>query len=108
MKYTRNDLINYRIQRAYESFEEARLLAEKNFWNSVANRLYYACFYAVNALFTKHDIVAKSHSGAKTAFHKHFIKTGIFEVDFGILTAIFLIKDRKEITRIFCFLKWKK
>ena len=40
----RNDYINYRFQRAKESFEEALILAENKHWNTVVNRLYYACF----------------------------------------------------------------
>ncbi len=38
------DLVKYRVSRAKETFEEALLLAEKNHWNAVANRLYYDCF----------------------------------------------------------------
>ena len=43
-------LIRYRIQRAFETLDEARLMAESDHWNGCVNRLYYACFYAVNAL----------------------------------------------------------
>lgn len=52
----RDDYIQYRFQRAEESFEEALILAEKERWNTVINRLYYSCFYAVTALLLKHDI----------------------------------------------------
>jgi len=33
------DYINYRIKRADESFEEARLLAKNESWNATINRL---------------------------------------------------------------------
>ena len=46
MKYTLEDFIKYRLQRAHESIEEAKLLAHEGYWNTVANRLYYAVFYA--------------------------------------------------------------
>ena len=85
MKRSKSDLINYRIQRAFESLDEAKILARKNHWNTVANRLYYSCFYIVNALFYKHDLITKTHSGTKSEFHKSFIKTGIFEKSMGKL-----------------------
>lgn len=83
MKHSKEDLIRYRIQRAHESLNEAKLLAENHFWNTVANRLYYSCFYIVSALFSKFDILSKSHSGTKNEFHKSFIKSGIFEKEMG-------------------------
>jgi len=50
------DLIQYRIARAKEAIEEARVLAGAGHWNGSVNRLYYACFYAVSALLSKHDL----------------------------------------------------
>ncbi len=45
------ELIKYRIDRAKSFLQEAGLLKESKFYHAAANRLYYACFYAVNALF---------------------------------------------------------
>jgi uncharacterized protein (UPF0332 family) len=83
VKHSKEDLIKYRIQRAHESLNEAILLAENHYWNTVANRLYYACFYIVNALFSQSDILTKSHSGTKTEFYRYFIKTSIFDRELG-------------------------
>ena len=85
MKRSTEDLINYRIQRAYESLDEAKILSQSNHWNTVANRLYYSAFYIVNALFSKHGLTSSTHSGVKSEFHKQFIKTGIFEKSTGKL-----------------------
>ncbi|MFW6218855.1 MAG: HEPN domain-containing protein [Bacteroidota bacterium] len=85
MKRTKEDLIKYRTQRAYESLEEAKILAQTNHWNTVVNRLYYAAFYIVNALFSKHDILTATHSGVKTEFHRSFIKTKKFNKSVGKL-----------------------
>jgi uncharacterized protein (UPF0332 family) len=56
-----NDLIKYRIDRAREALEEARVLAGSGHWNTCVNRLYYACFYAVSALLSKHDLSSSKH-----------------------------------------------
>ena len=95
MKRSKEDLISYRIQRAYESLEEANILAQSNHWNTVVSRLYYACFYIVNALFSKHDLIATTHSGIKSEFHKLFIKSGTFDKSIGKLYSE-LFDKRKE------------
>lgn len=78
-----NELIFYRISRAKETFDEAKILAENNHWNAVANRLYYACFYIVNALLIQHKLNFKSHNAVKKEFHKSFIKTGLISLSSG-------------------------
>jgi uncharacterized protein (UPF0332 family) len=81
----RNDYINYRFQRAIESFEEALILAENKRWNTVVNRLYYACFYAVISLLLKSNIETQTHDGARTQFGLLFIKTGKIDKKYGQL-----------------------
>ena len=78
-----SDYINYRLQRAEESYSDAIILAEKERWNSVINRLYYACFYAVIALLLKNDIETQTHDGSRTQFGLKFIKTGLIDKKFG-------------------------
>ena len=46
----RIEYVKYRIESAYKTYDAAKVLAENGFWNSAVNRLYYATFYAVNAL----------------------------------------------------------
>jgi uncharacterized protein (UPF0332 family) len=85
MKSTQKDYTRYRIERAWKTFEDAKSLAELKSWNSSMNRLYYACFYAVLALFSKYQINSHTHSGAKTQLSLHFVKTGKLEKEFGML-----------------------
>jgi uncharacterized protein len=80
-----NDYINYRLQRATETLNDAKLLADNERWNSSINRLYYACFYAVSALLYSQSIEAKTHKGVRIKFMSDFIKTGVFHKDFGKL-----------------------
>ncbi len=47
------DFSQYRIQRAKETISEVEKHIENKFWNTAINRMYYACFYAVGALFDK-------------------------------------------------------
>lgn len=70
------DLIQYRIERAQETFEEALLMQRENHWNACANRLYYACYYTVTALLAREGLASSKHTGVKALFNQHFVKTG--------------------------------
>jgi uncharacterized protein (UPF0332 family) len=95
MKRTREELVNYRLWRAKDSLEEAKILAQSEHWNTVANRLYYSAFYAINALFVKNEIQGATHSGVKSNFHQEFIKTGILDKELGRLYSN-LFNKRQE------------
>jgi len=69
-------LANYRIQKAKETLIEAEFLIHNNFYNTAINRLYYAAYYAVNALLIKNRISAQTHAGIKQMFGLHFIASG--------------------------------
>ena len=81
----RDEYIQYRLQRATQSFEDAMILAENGRWNSVVNRLYYACFYAVIALLLKNDIETQSHDGSRNQFGLIFVKSGLIDKKYGKL-----------------------
>jgi len=50
MKQEMRSLILYRLSRAHEALEEAKILLKEGYANTFVNRIYYACFYAVSAL----------------------------------------------------------
>jgi uncharacterized protein (UPF0332 family) len=83
----KQEYVKYRIDSAFNAYNAASILAENGFWNSAVNRLYYAVFYAVNALLVQNDIHANSHSGTRSQFTLHYIKTGKLDKKFGKLLA---------------------
>lgn len=85
MKRSKEDYIRYRFKRASQTLEDAKYLAETERWNSVVNRLYYACFYAVLALFAKYDIISHTHSGVRTQLSMHFVKNGRLDKEHAML-----------------------
>ncbi|MGB3780784.1 MAG: HEPN domain-containing protein [Tunicatimonas sp.] len=72
-----DDYIQYRIERAYESVEEAEILFASGHYATTVNRLYYASFYVVFALLLKQGHNTKTHTGVKSLFNQHFGATGI-------------------------------
>lgn len=97
MTMNKRELINYRISRSDEAYKEAILLAENQYWNTVANRLYYSCFYLLNALLIKYDINFSSHNGVKTAFHQYFVKVGSVSLESGkVYSRLFSLRQEGD------------
>ncbi|MBS3771889.1 MAG: HEPN domain-containing protein [Bacteroidales bacterium] len=83
----RKEYVKYRIEKAYQTYEAAKVLSDNGFWNSAVNRLYYSLFFAANALLVLKGIEAKRHATLKSQFSQHFVKTGKFEKKYGRLLS---------------------
>ena len=77
------DLIKYKLERSAETLEEAKLMLQSSHLFGAANRIYYACFYAVSALLLSKDLSSPKHSGVLSLFNKHFVKAGLIPVELG-------------------------
>ena len=95
MSFNKQDIINYRIQKAHLTFQEAQSLIQSGFFSGAVNRLYYSCYHSVKALLLKNDIKASTHNGVRTEFFKHYIKTGILDKKISILYSD-LMNKRQE------------
>ena len=91
----RSEVVRYWLEKADESMASARREFEADSLAFAMNRLYYSAFYAVSALLMARHLSFKKHSGVRSAFHKHFIKTGILERKWGRLYDQ-LFEDRQE------------
>lgn len=104
MSKSQKELVTYRLQRAFESFEDAELLASNKKWNSTMNRLYYAAFYAVSALVLLENQSAYSHNGVKIFFSEKFIKTGRLELSHGkLFSQLFTWRQKGDYDDLFDF-----
>jgi uncharacterized protein (UPF0332 family) len=70
----RKSIVEYRLKRAKETFAEIPILTENKLWRNAANRLYYACFYAANAILINDGYQAHTHNGVKSLFSLNYIK----------------------------------
>ncbi len=96
-------LAQYRLQQAQESLEEARYLfnGDKSL-RSVANRLYYAMFYAVLALLIYEPYTSSKHTGVLAYFNKRFVKGEIFPESMGrSLNKAFELRQRGDYREYF-------
>ena len=83
MNKARISLAQYRIQRAQECLEDARLLFANGKYNSTVNRTYYAAFYGVRALLALKGLDAAKHAGVISLFNREYVKTGLLRADAG-------------------------
>ncbi len=66
---------------AQEAIDVAQSAVEDGYLHSAVNRLYYACFYIVSALLFAEGHVSSKHSGVRSLFNKHWIKTGRLPIE---------------------------
>ncbi len=76
-------LVEYRMERARESLDDARIMLDAGRLNSYVNRLYYACFYAVSALLLTRNFSTSKHGYLRSLMHREFVKTGLISENLG-------------------------
>ncbi|MDR2125621.1 MAG: HEPN domain-containing protein [Prevotellaceae bacterium] len=79
----RDVIVVYRLQKAKTTLHEAKGNIELAYWHTVANRLYYACYYAASALLIKNGHIAQTHSGVIALLGQHFISKDIISKELG-------------------------
>lgn len=79
----RREVVSYRIERAFTALEQAKLNLQTCCLEVVANRLYYAAYFAASALLIADHIRTHSHDGTIGQFGLHYVKTGIFPKEMG-------------------------
>jgi uncharacterized protein (UPF0332 family) len=108
MTESKDDLVKYRLSRAKDTFDDAKILADNQKWNSAINRLYYSAYYAVSALLLEHDYKPTTHNGAKSVFSEHFIKNEVIPKEYGKLySQLFTWRQKGDYDDLFDFDKDK-
>ena len=80
---TREAIVAYRREKAHNTLGEMPILIENEMLNTAVNRLYYACFYAVNPLLISNQIETKTHEGTRRMLGLHFVKTQKLSIKLG-------------------------
>jgi len=76
-------LISYRMERSKESIQAAQIMLENEMLTFSMNRVYYAMFYAVQALLVLHGVSFSKHGQVKGYFNRELIKTGTLPIEMG-------------------------
>lgn len=95
-------IISYRIQKAWNSMQEAKDNAQLNHWTLAASRLYYAAYYMASALLVDKDIVARSHSGIIHIIGAEFVKNGLLSKEDGrLISRLFNMRQSGDYDDLF-------
>jgi uncharacterized protein (UPF0332 family) len=98
--------VKYRLAKADETLQAAELLMNNQQWNSAINRLYYAAYYAITALLVQAQVNTKTHSGVKTQFFLHYVKTGKVAIHLGkVYSDLFDWRQKGDYNDFFDFSK---
>ena len=98
----REAIVSFRLQKSTDTYTEAIGIATLGYWNAVANRLYYACYYVTSALLIKNNYEAQTHSGIIHLLGQHFIKESIVSKESGKLySRLFEIRQTGDYDDLF-------
>ena len=98
----RETLIKLYWDRCYRTLADADNAISTESWNMAANRLYYAVFYAVSALFVKDGCPIKSHRGAKALLGKQYVVTGKIDKETSrIFSQLETLRDMADYDVVF-------
>jgi len=89
------DLSNYRLNKADENIEAAKVLLGAKHYSESINRSYYAIFHSLRALLAYDEFDSKKHSGIISYFNKYYVKENKFNKKFSIiLNQAFMVRNK--------------
>jgi len=75
---------------------------------TAVSRLYYAAFYAVNALLTSRGLNPKTHTETKSLLNKEFFLPGKLDIAFAELYTMLMAKRHEADYENFAFIDGQK
>jgi len=98
----RKAMVGLELEKAERFLQQAKMVRELQQWDLAANRYYYACFHAVQALFIQYGLASRRHAGMLSQFGLHFIKTGLIEDKLGgFLSRMEQLREKGDYNCIF-------
>lgn len=98
----KQDLIDYRIAKAYEVYKEAEDVASLHHWNLTVNRLYYSIFHIASALILSVGSSARTHKGILIFLMKDYVRTGKLTKEEGqLISSLFNMRHTGDYDDLF-------
>lgn len=79
MPHSEKDLSDYRLERAKEDIQTAKINIDNGLYKGAVNRSYYAIFHAIRAVNVLDGFDASKHSSVIAHFNQYHVHTGDFE-----------------------------
>lgn len=77
------ELSLYRLHKAKDDLESAKIMLDSKKYSQSLNRSYYAIFHATRALLALDKFDSKKHSGIISFFNQNYIKSGKLDIKLG-------------------------
>ena len=91
------DLAVYRLSKAKDLIQDARLLYNADQWASANNRAYYSLFHAMRAVLALQQMDFKKHTAVISTFHKDYINTGAFDKRYStVITNASIVRNHSD------------
>lgn len=95
-------IVEYRLEKALKTIQEAKDIGGIGYWSLAANRLYYAAYYASAALLINNGSDASTHKGVLRMIGKNFVNTGILKIeDSQLLGRLFTMRQSGDYDDLF-------
>ena len=72
-------MVDLELEKAHKIYSQIEVLEKAEFWDNIANSLYYSLFHAVSALLINDGLPVNSHKGAVVLFGQYYIRTQIVD-----------------------------
>ncbi|MDE5976248.1 MAG: HEPN domain-containing protein, partial [Muribaculaceae bacterium] len=101
-KEQKNIALQLLVEKSRRNMEQAIKTAELEYWDLVANRLYYSIFHAVTALLLKNGNTVSTHKGTASSFGKYYVLSGKFKREDGILySRLQTMREKADYNNVF-------
>lgn len=81
----RRAIVDYRIEKARTALSDIRKIMPMEVWAIVANRMYYALYYAASALLIHDAHTVGTHRGVLSQLNQFYVKEGRLSKEDGHL-----------------------
>lgn len=102
MQPSQKDLALYRLARAKEDLETAKLNYESGMYKAAINRSYYAIFHSIRAVNVLDEFDASKHSSVIAHFNRYHVYTGDFKKDtYKTIDSAYRIREKCDYSDFF-------
>lgn len=102
MRLDNGTLCRYRLERAKEDLQAARVNYEAGLFKASINRSYYAIFHGIRAVNILDGFDASKHSSVIAHFNQYFVHTGKFDRGlYRIIDGAYRIREKSDYSDFF-------
>lgn len=102
MQHEKEILCRYRLERAKEDLEAARVNHSSGLFKAAINRPYYAIFHSIRAVNILDGFDASKHSSVIAHFNQYYVHTGEFDRGiYKIIDSAYRIREKCDYSDFF-------